>query len=94
MGVPGLVGSESVVRDQLRIKNVLELGIGAGPNLRYYAEQPWVRQLISRTIIDHAWLSSFRRRFSSSLTQRMMYELHLSMTVILITATRSHLLYH
>ena len=40
---PGLEGAEAAVRDRLRIRRVLDLGLGTGPNLQYYAAQPWVR---------------------------------------------------
>ena len=45
---PGLEGAESAVREQLRVRSVLDLGIGAGPNLKYYAAQPWVRLALPR----------------------------------------------
>ena len=40
---PGLEGAESAVRERLRVRDLLELGVGTGPNLKYYAALPWVR---------------------------------------------------
>ena len=44
MAPPGIEGAEAIIRDRLRIRRVLELGIGAGPNIKHYAAQPWVRR--------------------------------------------------